>query len=117
MSQVFTVNTTLGYLATAPRKLFLPPLGREVAITWKQARPARVVVTIETATGEVVRTLALRRYQPGQPSVVWNGLDRARKAVKGGKYVVRVVARNQLGTIELTRPLRVQRIVGSKTAR
>jgi flagellar hook assembly protein FlgD len=117
MSQVFTVNTTLGYLTTSPRRLYLPPLGREVAITWKQARPARVVVTIETTAGEVVRTLALRRYRPGQPSVVWNGLDRARRAVKGGPYVVRVVARNALGTVELTRRLRVQRIVGPKPAR
>ena len=116
MTQVFTVNTTLGYLATTPRKLFLPPLGREVAISWKQARAARVVVTVETAAGEVVRTLALRRYQPGQPGVVWNGLDRRRTAVKGGKYIIRVVARNALGTIELTRPLRVQRIVGPKAA-
>ena len=117
MTQVFTVNTTLGYLSTAPRKLYLPPLGRELAISWKQARAARVVVTVETAAGEVVRTLALRRYQAGQPGVVWNGLDRQRKAVKGGKYVIRVVARNALGTIELTRPVRVQRIVGPKAAR
>lgn len=116
MSQVFTVNTTLGYLVTAPRRLYLPPLGRDVTITWKQARAARVVVTIETRAGEVVRTLAVRRYQPGQPSVVWNGLDRTRKAVKGGTYLVRVVARNPIGAIELTRPLRVQRIVGPRAA-
>lgn len=116
MTQVFTVNTTLGYLSTTPRKLFLPPLGRDVAITWKQARLARVVVTVETPAGEVVRTLARRRYATGSPAVVWNGLDRERKAVKGGKYVIRVVARNPLGTIELTRALRVQRIVGPKPA-
>ena len=48
-----TVNTTLGYLSTAPRKLFLPPLGREPAITWKQARPARVVVTVERRAWEL----------------------------------------------------------------
>ncbi len=48
MTQVFTVNTTLGYLKAAPRKLFLPPLGRDLSIAWKQARPARVVVTVET---------------------------------------------------------------------
>ena len=104
MTQVFTVNTTVGYLSTAPRKLFLPPLGRDLAISWKQARRARVVVTVETPAGEVVRTLATRRYPAGDPAVVWNGLDRERKAVKGGKYVIRVVARNALGTIELDAP-------------
>jgi hypothetical protein len=114
MTQEFTVNTTLGYLETAPRKLFLPPLGRDLSIGWRQARPARVVVTVETPAGEVVRTLARRRYAAGDPAVVWNGLDRGRKAVKGGKYVIRVVARNTVGTVELTRPVRVQRIVGPK---
>ena len=115
MTQVFTVNTTLGYLATTPRKLFLPPHGRDLAISWKQGQLARVVVTVETPAGEVVRTLATRRYPIGNPAVVWNGLGRDKKAVKGGKYVVHVVAKNALGTIELTHDVRVQRIVGPKT--
>ncbi len=114
MTQAFTVNTTLGFLATAPRKLFLPPGGRDLGITWKQSRPARVVVTVETPAGEVVRTLARRTYQVGAPALVWNGLDRTKKAVKGGAYVVRVTAKNALGTIELSKPVRVQRIVGPR---
>jgi hypothetical protein len=114
MAQTFTVNTTLGFLATAPRKLFLPPGGRDLDITWKQSRPARVVVTVETPAGEVVRTLARRAYQVGAPALVWNGLDRTKKAVKGGTYVVRVTAKNALGTIELSKPVRVQRIVGPR---
>ena len=39
--------------------------------------------------------------RPVPQGVVWNGLDRSKKAVKGGKYVVRVLAKNTLGTIEL----------------
>ena len=112
MEQSFIVNTTVGFLATTPRKLFLPPLGRDLSITWRQARAARVVVTVETSTGEVVRTLARRSYPVGGRALVWNGLDRQRKAVKGGRYVVRIVAKNALGTIELVHDLRVQRIVG-----
>ena len=112
MEQVFTVNTTVGYLSTAPRKLLLPPPGRDLAITWKQARAARVVVTVETPAGEVVRTLARRSYPVGSRALTWNGLDRERRAVKGGRYVVRVAARNALGTLELTRDVRVQRIAG-----
>ena len=114
MDESFTVNTTVGFLGTAPRKLFLPPGGRDVAITWKQSRPARVVVTVETPAGEVVRTLARRTYPVGSPALVWNGLDRTKKAVKGGTYVVRVTAKNALGATELSRPLRVQRIVGPR---
>ncbi|MEO5634708.1 phosphodiester glycosidase family protein [Gaiella sp.] len=114
MTQTFTVNTTVGFLVTAPRKLFLPPGGRDLGITWKQSRPARVVVTVETPAGEVVRTLARRVYPASTPALVWNGLDRTKKAVKGGRYVVRVTAKNALGTIELSKPVRVQRIVGPR---
>jgi hypothetical protein len=113
MTQAFLVNTTIGFLATSPTKLFLPPLGRDIRITWKQTKTARVTVTVETRTGEVLRTLAKRSYTAGERGVTWNGLDRTGKAVKGGGYVVRVVARNPLGTVDLARNLRVQRIVGS----
>jgi len=112
MTQSFLVNTTVGFLATNPKKLFLPPNGRDIRITWKQSKTARVTVTVETRQGEVLRTLAKRSYTAGSKGVTWNGLDRTKKAVKGGGYVVRVVARNQLGTVDLARNLRVQRIVG-----
>ena len=112
MEQTFTVNTTVGFLSTSPRKLLLPPAGRNLVIGWKQTRAARVVVTIETRGGEIVRTLARRSYPAGSRKLVWNGLDRQRKAVKGGWYVVRVAAKNGLGPIELSRDVRVQRIVG-----
>ena len=114
MTQSFLVNTTIGFLATNPKKLFLPPRGRDVRITWKQTKTANVTVTIETRKGEVLRTLAKRSYTAGARGVTWNGLDRTRKAVKGGGYVVRVVARNPLGTIDLARNLQVQRIVGPR---
>ena len=116
MTQSFVVNTTIGFLATAPKKLFLPPAGRDLRIRWKQSKSASVVVTVETRAGEVVRTLAKRRYDAGAQAVTWNGLDRTKKAVKGGWYVVRVVARNPLGTLDLGKDLRVQRIVGRSSA-
>jgi len=114
MTQAFLVNSTIGFLVTEPKKLFLPPRGRDLRIGWKQTKDARVAVTVETPAGEVIRTLATRRYGPGLQGVTWNGLDRRGKAVKGGKVVVRVVAKNALGTIDLARGLRVQRIVGPK---
>jgi hypothetical protein len=114
MTQVFRVNRTLGFLRTARKRLYLPPLGRDLEISWQQGVAARVRVTIETPAGEVLRTLALRRYEPGEVSLVWNGLGRDRKAVKGGRYLARVVATNRLGRSELTRPFAVQRINGPK---
>ena len=112
MTQSFLVNTTVGFLSTSPAKLFLPPAGRDLRISWKQTKAARVVVTVETAAGEVLRTLAKRTYAAGTQGVTWNGLDRARTPVKGGRYVVRVVAKNALGALDLARTLRVQRIAG-----
>jgi hypothetical protein len=114
MAQAFLVNSTIGFLATSPSKLFLPPRGRDVRISWKQAKTARVTVTVETRAGEVLRTLAKRSYTAGVQGVTWNGLDRKKKAVQGGTYVIRVVARNALGTLDLARNLRVQRIVGPR---
>ena len=64
MTQSFVVNTTIGFLSTAPGKLFLPPKGRDLRIRWKQSKSASVVVTVETRAGEVVRTLARRTLRP-----------------------------------------------------
>ncbi len=115
MTRAFTVNTTLGFLRTSRARLFLPPAGRELRLQWRQARSARVVVTIETSLGDVVRTLARTRYEPGLRVLRWDGLGRDRTAVRGGRYVVRVLARNELGATELVRPFTVQRIVGHVT--
>ncbi len=114
MSRSFVVDTTLGFLET-PKVLFLPPAGRELPISVQLSRDARLVVTIETKAGEVVRTLATRRYPAGPVQLAWDGRTRAaRKPAVGGRYVVRVVARTPFGRIELTRDFRVQRIAGPK---
>jgi hypothetical protein len=114
MSRRFTVNTTLGFLQVAPSRLFLPPGGRDAVIAWRQGRVAHVKVTIEDRAGTTLRTLALRRYQPGLRQVVWNGLDRTRKRVKGGVYLARVVARNDLGRGELVARIPVRQIAGPR---
>ena len=114
MSQSFVVNSTIGFLASTPPKLYLPPAGSDLLISWQQTRSAYVTVTLETRTGEVVRTLAKRRYDSALAVVRWNGLGRDLKPVPGGWYVIRAVARNGLGSTEITRDVRVQRVVGPK---
>jgi Phosphodiester glycosidase/FlgD Ig-like domain len=117
MSRAFTVNTTLGFLATARPRLYLPPGGRPLGISWRQARDARVVVTIESRWGTVLRTLARRRYARGRVTLSWNGLDRTGHSVPGGVYQVRVVASNELGRTELVHRFAVQRIAGPPATR
>jgi hypothetical protein len=112
MTTSFTVDDTIGFLQTSVPRLFLPPGGRDLGISWRLTRQARLIVTVETKSGEVVRTLALRRYGPGESSVVWNGLDRQRKRVKGGVYRAHVVARSELGVVDLVQKFTVRQIAG-----
>jgi flagellar hook assembly protein FlgD len=104
-----SVNTTLASLRLAPARMVVRTAGGRAAIRWAQARPARVRVTIESRDGGVVRTVANAPLGAGDQAVVWDGRARTRKPVAGGRYVVRVTARNAIGTVSLTRVLTVRR--------
>jgi hypothetical protein len=112
MTRTFTVDNSIGYLAVSSPRLFLPPGGRDLTISWQMGAPARVVATVETADGAVVRTLATGRFPLGARSVVWNGLDKTGKRVKGGIYRAHLVARSAAGTVELEKTFTVRQIVG-----
>ena len=103
MTQAFTVDDTLGFLQTSRRGSFLPPGGRDLTISWKLAAPARVVVTIETKAGAVVRTLRARQVRRRRPVGRLGRPRPGKKRVKGGVYRAHVVARSALGTVELAR--------------
>jgi hypothetical protein len=109
MSRSFDVNSTLGFLRVERKTLFLPRAGRELRIMWRLARAARVTARIETLGGDVVARLAQRQFPGGEASVAWNGLQPDGTRVKGGRYSVRVVARNALGRVEQLVGIRVQR--------
>jgi hypothetical protein len=110
----FWVNSTLGFLRIAPARLVLPPRGASATIGWTQSRPARVRITVETPAGIVVRTVAARRFEPGTPAVAWNGRLPSGKLAPGGRYVVRVTATNEVGTVDLSAPLTVRRTAKPK---
>ena len=103
---------SIGFLAVSAPHLFLPPGGRDLAISWKMGAPARVIATVETKDGTVVRTLAVGRFPLGDKSVVWNGLDRAGKRVKGGVYRAHLVALSAFGKVDLVKTFTVRQIVG-----
>ena len=113
MTRTFVVNTTLGFVRPERNVLRLPPKGADVKILWKLARQARVGVTIATPGGTVVKAFSRLLYPAGDASVTWNGLGRDKKAVKGGRYLVRVTAVNTLGITEQTRPLIVRRVAAA----
>ena len=90
----FALNNTLGFLSARAA-------GRRVTATFKLARPARVVVRIETPGGALVRTLATRSLPAGDGSISWTG--------RPGAYVFSATATNDVGAVELTSPFRLRR--------
>jgi exopolysaccharide biosynthesis protein len=106
----FAVNSTLGSLRVSPVRVVVRPTGGRADILWAQARAARVKVTIETPEGIVVRTVTNSALQPGEQTVLWDGRAGNRKPVAGGRYVARVTATNELGSVALTQELTVRRV-------
>jgi surface antigen len=111
----FVVNSTLGFLRVEPSRLLLPPAGANVAVRWTQTRAARVKVVVETIDGVLIRVPATRRLEPGEQSVIWNGRQASGKVAAGGRYVVRVEATNELGTVTLEQELTVRRVARPKS--
>jgi hypothetical protein len=105
-SQAFTVNSTLGFARLSRRNLVVRVRGKQTinaGVTLK--RPARVLATVETASGVQVAAIALRRAQAGRFVATWKGYTRGgRSFVYGGSYVIRFRASNELGVVELTTP-------------
>jgi hypothetical protein len=109
-TQRFAVNSTIGFLRVTPSRLVLRPAGGSSPISWTQTRSARVKVTIETQQGIVLRTVLAATLPAGEQSASWDGRTQRGKLVGTGRYVVRVAATNELGSVSLTQFLTVRRV-------
>jgi hypothetical protein len=108
--QDFTLNNTLGFMKPATATLPAPqPVAKPVA-TYTLTEPATVTATIQTQGGLIVRTLPTQNLLPGAGTVTWDGRDDSGDPVYTGRYVVSVIAKNQIGSTELTAPLTVRRV-------
>jgi hypothetical protein len=108
VERAFWLNTTLARLRT--RSVFRVRVRRSaMPIGFRLANPARVRVTIETASGARVRTVANRVMLPGTKTVRWDGRYGNRAVAYRGLYTVRVLASNRYGPVELTRRFVVRR--------
>jgi exopolysaccharide biosynthesis protein len=112
MTRRFSVNSTLGSLGVVPSRVLLCRRGGKVEVRWSQSRAARVRVTIETPAGLVVRRVWNAALQPGEQSVLWDGRSRKGAPVANGRYIVRVTATNELGSVVLTHHLTIRRVKG-----
>jgi hypothetical protein len=99
----FTLDKTLGFL-TAPASV-----GSGLRGSFVLAHPAQVRATIERPSGVVVRRVFARRLEAGTVPVTWNGRDDRGALAFAGRYVLRVTATNELGTMSLAKPFRLRR--------
>ena len=105
--RLFTLNQTLANLTLNTTST---TVRAGVRGTVTLAHPAKVVVTIQTATGIIVRRLARGvDLQPGTYSYGWNGRRDSGARAFGGRYVFRVSATNEFGTVDLTKPFTARR--------
>jgi hypothetical protein len=105
----FSLNDTLGYLNVRPRLLRPTATSGRLVTTVRLARPARVVLSIETKTGVVLRRIARDSAPAGNVSLAWDGRTKRGGLVYSGAYIARVRAVNAAGVMELQRPFAVRR--------
>jgi hypothetical protein len=106
--RLFAVNNTLGALAVQPL-VWVGRGGSNLRATFRVAHASVVRATVERPSGAVVRTILRRSFPEGPAAIGWDGRDTSRTIAYRGRYVLRLRATNELGTVDLTRPFSVRR--------
>ena len=106
--RTFLLDKTLGFLQ-APTTVAVRRAGSSLRGSFVLAHPAQVRATIERPEGAVVRRLFARRLDAGTVPVGWNGRDDRGVRVFAGRYVLRVTATNEVGTMSLAKSFRARR--------
>ncbi len=109
VERAFSLNLTLGFPRAVGSPLTVPRRTARPVAAFELARPARVTVRIETVSGALVRTLGRRSVPVGTLTVSWDGVAETGGVVYSGRYLARVVAVNELGSVALAVPFTVRR--------
>jgi len=114
MTRAFVVDDTLGFLRV-PKLRAVPPQGREIPVSFRLARQARVSVSVLDQTGRAVRRgLAVpAAREAGDVRVVWDGLGTNGRRL-AGRFTVQVVATSSLGRSELDAPITLRKAAAPK---
>jgi hypothetical protein len=105
----FSLNDTIGFQRVQPR-LFRPGnRGARLITSVRLARPARLVLTIETRSGTILRRIIRNAARAGTVPITWDGRTTRGGLVYSGTYVARVRALNSVGAMDLERTFVVQR--------
>jgi hypothetical protein len=110
MERAFRVNKTLGHLQLSKATMRVKTgSGGRLGISVGLTRTARVEAVVLAPGGGVRRVLFRGEREPARLAWQWNGKTGSGRVVQTGTYTVRVIARNQLGEVQLRQPVRVLR--------
>jgi hypothetical protein len=84
--------------------LRVPKLAGALRVGFTLARPASVTLQIETRRGSVVATLPPAELEAGAQSLTWDDLTSSGVKAPSGQYVARLVAKSEIGTMNLSAP-------------
>jgi hypothetical protein len=85
-------TTKAAKFVTASVASFRPGAKRSFVLTVRLKRAARIVLTIRTPGGKVVRTIRTGRHAAGTVRLRWDGKDSRGRYVKAAKYGFKVTA-------------------------
>jgi hypothetical protein len=111
--RVFSLNRTLASLSVAPRFFRVRPRGTTLRATFTLSRPSTVLVRVETPTGAVIANVTRGRLAAGTRTIRWAGRA-GRTLVHTGRYVLRVVATNSVGRMDLSQPFTARRVASPR---
>jgi hypothetical protein len=109
IERAFSLNDTIGYLRVRPSVFRPATRGARLVATVRLARPAKLVLSIETRSGTVLRRIVRNSVRGGSASLAWDGRTTRGGLVYSGTYVARMRAQNAVGVMELERNFRLQR--------
>jgi len=101
-SQTFSLNTTLRGLRLAPAGTGAFPLELDFGLL----HPAALTLQVETRSGAVLKVIQSAQEPAGNFSSTWNGRF-GHKSLPRGRYQIRAIAVNSIGTMDLVAPFRL----------
>jgi hypothetical protein len=106
----FWVNDTLGFLRVSPKAIKLRVKRRNAVVArFRVAHSARVIGSIWTRSGVLVRRLRPVKLNPGVRALRWDGRYASKRLAYRGSYVFRVFAQNAYGPVQLAQAFVVLR--------
>jgi flagellar hook assembly protein FlgD len=110
MARSFVVNNTLAFLRLSKTRMrVVAGRGGRLGISVSLTRTSDVTASVRTATGRRIRLLSAGESVPGLLVWRWDGRRGDGTVVRSGTYRIRVRATNALGTVALTRSVKVVR--------